>query len=108
MILGLLFALLVSRWQLHDRISGPTEWAISGILYATAIGLVTGGIMIPITINLIGTDTFPDPVLPLSGFVGGLLVAFSAGVTHLVYGALLGTIYGHLHGAATGRQMADP
>lgn len=106
-LLGLLFALLVSRWQLHDRISGAVEWAIYGILYATAVGLVTGGIMLPITINLMGANALPEPVVPLSGFVGGLLVAFSAGVAHLVYGALLGTIYGYIHRTATARQAED-
>lgn len=106
-LLGLLFALLISRWQLHDQVSGMGEWAIYGILYATAVGLVTGGIMVPITINLMGASEFPEPVLPVSGFLGGLLVAFSAGVAHLVYGALLGTTYGYIHSTATARRAGD-
>ncbi|WP_198667997.1 hypothetical protein [Saliphagus sp. LR7] len=103
-LLGLVFAALVSRWRIHDRISNVGEWAITGVLYAVAIGLVTGGIMLPITVNLMGTTDLPEPLLPVPGFVGGLLVAFSAGVAHLVYGLLLGTIYGRVHTRAVARR----
>lgn len=104
LVLGLVFAVLVSRWRIHDRISDAGEWAICGVLYAVAIGLITGGVMLPITVNLMGTTSLPEPILPVPGFVGGLLVAFSAGVAHLVYGLLLGTVYGRIHTSAVARR----
>lgn len=103
-VLGLLFAALVSHWRVADRISKAGEWAICGTLYAVAIGLTTGGVMIPITVNLMGSSSLPEPILPVPGFVGGLLVAFSAGVAHLVYGLLLGTIYGRIHTMVVARR----
>ena len=102
-VLGLVFAMIVSRWNMDDRTSSVAEWAFYGILYAAAIGLVTGGIMIPITVNLLGIGALPESGLPLSGLAGGLLVAFSVGVAHLVYGVLLGISYGRIHTSLASR-----
>lgn len=44
------------------------------IVYAAAVGLVTGGILLPITMNVLGRQSFPEPLLPLPGVLGGLLV----------------------------------
>lgn len=96
-LLGLVFALIVSRWDLDDQTSSLVDWAFYGTLYAAAVGLVTGGIMIPITVNLLGSGALPVSELPIAGVAGGLLVAFSVGVAHLVYGVVLGTTYGYIH-----------
>lgn len=97
-LLGLIFALIVSRWDIDDRTASITDWAFYGTLYAAAVGLVTGGVMIPITVNLLGSGVLPMSELPIAGLAGGLLVAFSVGVAHLVYGVILGTLYSRIHG----------
>ena len=102
-VLGLLFALIVSRWRFHDRTANLFEWAIYGIVYAAAIGLVTGGIMVPAALHLMDATALPQPVLPLPGITGSLLVAFSVGVAHVVYGVLLGTVYGRVHASSEQR-----
>ena len=102
-LLGLLFALIVSRWRFHDRTTNLFEWAIYGIVYAAAIGLVTGGIMVPATLHLMDVTVLPQPALPMPGITGSLLVAFSVGVAHVVYGVLLGTVYGRVHAASEER-----
>lgn len=104
----LIFVLIVAHWKLDEQTSSIAGWAFYGALYATAIGLGTGGALIPITVNLMGAETIPEPLLPLPAPIGGLLVAVSVGVAHLVYGVLLGTIYGRVHPASRdGRPLVD-
>lgn len=98
-VLGLLFALIVSHPLLRNQTSTIVGCIISGVLYAAAIGLVTGGIMFPITLNLIGSSVLPESIFPLPGVLGDLLVVFSVGVAHMVYGVLLGGTYGAIHNA---------
>lgn len=107
-LLGLLFALVVSRRDMDDRQTDITEWAFYGALYAAAVGLVTVGIMVPITVNLLGMGALPQSGLPVSGFVGGLVVATSVGVAHLIYGILLGVVYGRVHGASHADRGREP
>lgn len=64
-----------------------------GIVYAAAVGLVTGGILLPITMNAIGAQSLPAPLFSLPGLLGEFLVVISDGVAHLVYEILLGAIY---------------
>lgn len=99
-LLGVVFAMLVSRWQFHDRTTSLFDWAVYGVLYAAAIGLVTVGIVVPIALNIMGTTTLPQPIFPLQGILGSLLVAFSVGVAHMIYGMILGVTYGHIHSAS--------
>lgn len=53
--------------------------------------------MLPIATTAIGTTTLPAPILPLPGTLGGILVIISVGIAHLIFGLLLGAIYGTLH-----------
>jgi hypothetical protein len=96
-LIGLLFTLLVSRPVVRQQMTTMFGCVVSGIVYAAAVGLVTTGVMLPISMNTLGRRTIPDPILPLPGIIGGALVVLSVGVAHLVYGLLLGATYGVIH-----------
>lgn len=96
-LLGVLFALLVSRPFFREQTTTIGGCVAVGIVYAAAIGLVTSGVMVPIAMNTIGVQSFPEPLLPLPGIIGGILVVVSVGVAHVVYGLVLGAIYGVIH-----------
>ena len=91
-ILGLVFAMVISRPRLHLRIETFVEYAIAGMVYATAVGLAVAGIMLPISMRVMDLHAFPQP-LPVEGMLGEFLVVTSVAVAHLVYGILLGVTY---------------
>lgn len=96
-LIGLLFTALMSRSIVRRQMTTVTDCTVCGVVYSGAVGLVTAGLMVPASMNALGTRSFPEPLLPLPGLVGGVLVVLSVGVAHLVYGLLLGATYGTIH-----------
>lgn len=92
--IALLFTAVVSRPAVADRVEDVWQYVVGGVAYATAVGLVTAGVMLPVTMNLTGTRTLPETILPVSGGLGIAVVVTSVAVAHLVYGVLLGAVYG--------------
>lgn len=90
---GLLFAAIISRPILREQATTTTESVAAGVVYAAAIGLVSTGILLPVSMNMLGVQSFPEPLVPLPGMLGSFLVIVSVGVAHLVFGLLLGTVY---------------
>lgn len=110
LLIGLLFAAIVSRPTVHeqvDTVAGPpiAGFTVAGILYASAVGIVTAGVMLPVTMNLLGVRTLPEPILPLPYPFGVIVVVLSVGVAHVVYGLLLGATYGRLHAERSERAV---
>lgn len=96
-LIGLAFTLLVSRPLVREQMTTIPGCVAAGVVYAAAVGLVTSGVMLPIAMNALGRQTLPEPLLPLPGVVGGILIVLSVGVAHVVYGVLLGATYGAIH-----------
>lgn len=96
-VIGLVFTLIVTRRLVRQQMTSVSESVVAGVVYAAAVGLVTGGVMLPITMNAIGADSFPEPLFPLPGVLGGMLIVLSVAVAHVVYGVLLGATYGWIH-----------
>ncbi|MDS0222619.1 hypothetical protein NDI54_14835 [Haloarcula sp. S1AR25-5A] len=92
-VAGLIFAVIISRPVLRDQTAATAESVAAGVVYAAAIGLVSTGILLPISMNMLGVQSFPEPLVPLPGMLGSFLVIISVGVAHLVYGLLLGAAY---------------
>ncbi|EMA07657.1 hypothetical protein SAMN05443574_106147 [Haloarcula vallismortis] len=92
-VAGLLFAVIISRPILREQTASTAETVAAGVVYAAAIGLVSTGILLPISMNVLGVQSFPEPLVPLPGMLGTFLVIVSVGVAHLVYGLILGTAY---------------
>lgn len=96
LLIGLLFAAVVSRPVVRSHVDTVSGVTVVGVVYAAAVGIVTAGVMLPVTMNIRGVETLPDPVLPLSRPFGVIVVVMSIGVAHVVYGLLLGATYGRL------------
>lgn len=95
-LVGVLFSLIVSRPVIRREMSTVLDATVAGVIYAAAAGLVMSGAIFPIAMNLLGRQTFPEPLLRIPGIFGGILVFLSVGVAHMVYGLLLGGIYGYV------------
>lgn len=93
-LIALLFTVVVSRRAVAERVEAVWQYVVGGVVYATAVGLVTAGVMMPAAMNLSGTRSLPEPILPVSGDLGIAVVITSVAVAHLVYGVLLGAVYG--------------
>lgn len=96
-VIGLVFTLIVTRRLVRQQMTSVSESVVAGVVYVGAVGLVTGGVMLPIAMNAIGADSFPEPLFPLPGVLGGMLIVLSVAVAHVVYGVLLGATYGWIH-----------
>jgi hypothetical protein len=96
-LIGVVFAAVVTRPVLRRQTASTVGCATLGITFGAGVGLVTGGVMLPASLNLVGMDVLPEPTLPLPGVLGGIVVVLSIGVAHLVYGLLLGATFGYLY-----------
>lgn len=100
-LIAMLFTAIVSRPAVAERVDGLWTYVVGGVAYASAVGLVTAGVMLPVAMNLRGVHAVPDPVVPLSGSLGTALVVLSVAVAHIVYGVLLGATYGAVNADGT-------
>lgn len=78
---ALIFAAAIARTSLRD-------WSVLGIVgagavYGLVLEFVAAGVVLPLWANAVGAATLPVPFLIPIGFV-----------THLVYGLLLGAVFG--------------
>lgn len=89
-VFGVLFAFIITRPSINYRVKRVADYLIAGMLYATLIGLVTAGILLPIMMSAIGAHQLPDPAIATNSVIGEMLVVVSVGVAHLVYGFVLG------------------
>lgn len=92
-VIGVLFAVILTRPSLRNRIETVTEYMIAGMVYATLVGIVTAGIMLPITMSATGAQQLPEPAIAITGLIGEILVVISVGVAHLAYGFVLGAVF---------------
>ena len=80
-VLALVFAAVISGTSLREY---GVVWMIGlGALYGIVLEIVAAGIVLPIWANAVGAGPLPVPFIIPIGFV-----------THLVYGVLLGAVYG--------------
>ncbi|MBV0900667.1 hypothetical protein [Haloarcula salina] len=101
---GLLFAFVVTRPVFHSQVESVGESVAAGVVFAAAIGLLSTGLLLPVSMSALGVQSFPEPLVPLPGMLGSLIVVASVGVAHLVYGLLLGWTYAavRVRGASDG------
>jgi hypothetical protein len=94
---GVLFAFVAAQPVFRDSTKTLAESVAAGVVYAAAVGLVSTGLLLPVSMTLLGIQSLPEPILPLPGAFGTVLVVVSVGVAHLVYGVLLGATYAAVH-----------
>lgn len=92
-VLGTIYGYVASRPAFagfNETLSGAL---ILGVVYATLIGIINGGLILPIAFNLLGFHQIPDPILPIPGALGAFIVVLSIGLAHIVYGIVLGATF---------------
>ena len=106
-LIALLSTAVVSRPAVAERVDALWTYVVCGVLYASAVGLVTAGVMLPVAMNPRGARTVPDPGVPLSDLLGTALIVLSVSVAHVVYGVLLGATYGAVHADRASEPLAS-
>lgn len=98
-VFALLFTVVVSRPLVrHESLSLATYVGL-GIVYGAFLGVLSGGVLFPLWLGAGGEASLAVPFLPLPGYVSSFVSAGFFGFAHLVYGALLGTLYPILSGS---------
>lgn len=89
-VFALAFAGAVTLTPLRDYAAGISTCAGLGLGYGGLLGIVTGGVVLPVALGLAGATTLPVARWPFPGFAFGVFFALS----HLVYGLGLGVTFG--------------
>src|SRR6056297_440375 len=97
-VFALVFVAVVSQPLLSDYTTTATELVGLGLGYGAALGVFTGGFLLPAGLNAVGARELPVPLLPIPGLVGEFTFPVVLGVAHLVYGVLLGAVYATIAG----------
>lgn len=91
-VLGALFVELLTRTPLRRATDGPETVFGLGVGYGAVLGLVSGGILFPVALELAGAATLGTPLLPIPGLGSELAFAAALALGHLVFGAVLGAL----------------
>ncbi|WP_089827644.1 hypothetical protein [Halogranum amylolyticum] len=91
-VFALAFAAAVTLTPLRDYARSVATCAGLGVGYGALLGVVTGGLVLPVALNLVGATALPVPLWPVPGgsFAFGIFLA----IGHLVYGLGLGAAFG--------------
>lgn len=100
-VLALVFVAVVSQPLLRDYTSSPAEVVGLAAGYGAALGVLTGGLLLPLWLDAAGATELPVPLLPIPGLVGEFTFPVVLAVAHLVYGALLGAVYAAVAGVGS-------
>lgn len=100
-VFGLLFVAVFDRAFFADFKADLGGCAALGTIHSAGLGLLTGGVLLPASMALSGLTGLPAPLLPLPGVDAGAEFAVSIALAHVLYGVVLGGVYGVLTGAST-------
>jgi uncharacterized membrane protein YagU involved in acid resistance len=82
-VFAVLFAAVVAGTSLREY--GLLGMVGLGLVYGVPLGLVAAGVVLPVWANAIGAGPLPVPFIIPMGFL-----------THIVYGVLLGAVFGYV------------
>jgi len=91
-VFGLIFVTVVRVPFVRDFASTFGGCVALGLVYGALLEVVSGGVVLPMAISLTGMEQVPFPALT-QDLAGAVALAIIAAVAHLLYGALLGTVY---------------
>jgi hypothetical protein len=93
---GLLFAAVFDRPFFEDLRSDAGGCVALGVAHSAALGVVTGGLLLPASLALAGATSLPVPTLPLPGVTASFEFGAVIAVAHLLYGVVLGRVFAGL------------
>jgi hypothetical protein len=92
LVFAFVFTLVATRPFVRREPLMLSTYAGLGVGYGAVLGLVTGGVLFPLWVNAAAGAGLPFPFVPVPGLGLSASVAVFA-LAHLVYGAVLGTVY---------------
>ncbi|MFC5279786.1 hypothetical protein ACFPM1_13610 [Halorubrum rubrum] len=93
---GVLFAAVFDRPFFDDLRNDVGGCVALGVAHSAALGVLTGGLLLPASIALAGATSLPIPTLPLPGVTAGFEFGAIIAVAHLLYGVVLGRVFAGL------------
>ncbi|QWC18367.1 complement resistance protein TraT [Halorubrum sp. 2020YC2] len=64
-----------------------------GVVHSAALGMLTGGLLLPAAIAIEGATSLPVPTLPVPGLTASFEFGAVIAVAHLLYGLVLGRVF---------------
>ncbi|WP_058365155.1 hypothetical protein [Haloparvum sedimenti] len=108
MLFGLLFVVVFVRPIFEELLVDLGGCVSLGVVHSAALGLLTGGLLLPVSLALADATSLPIPTLPFPGIDVGMEFAVVIALAHVLYGVLLGTTFAVLTGVAgVGRVRSD-
>lgn len=98
-IFGIVFVPLANSQLVREMTNDLDGCFCLGIVHGAVLGLVTGGLLLPISMQLAGSTAVPIPLLPVPGLGANFEFALIFALAHLLYGLVLGGSYSILTGA---------
>lgn len=105
-VFAVAFVAVISRVLPATYKGTVLEFVMLGLGFGAAVGVVTGGVLLPLWMGAVGASSLPAPLVPVAG-LDELAAGVFFGVAHLVYGALLGGTYADLYSAAPAPGAAE-
>lgn len=99
-LFGLLFVAVFARPFFEELLADLDGCVSLGVVHSAALGLLTGGLLLPVALALDGATSLPVPTLPFPGVDVGAEFAVVIALAHVLYGVLLGGAYATLTGVA--------
>lgn len=95
-VFGAFFVAVYDR-PFFDELRRDVGGCVSlGVVHSAALGVLTGGLLLPVSIALADATSLPIPTLPLPGVTAGLEFGVVIAVAHLLYGTVLGGVFAGL------------
>lgn len=91
---ALAFVTVVERTPVRVMVQSIPDSVGLGLVYGAFLSIAMGGLALPLMVNAVGAANLPVPLLPIPGSSGVVEFGLFLGLAHLVYGGLLGTVYG--------------
>lgn len=102
-VYGVSFPVFLSIPFLRDMADSVGASILFGVIHASALGFITVGVVLQAATAVFGLSQSPVSALLVPGpGAGSLVTAGVFGLGHVLYGVVLGTLYGVLRGLGSG------
>lgn len=100
---GIAFPVILSFPYIRDMADSVGASILFGVIHASALGFITVGVVLQAATVIFGLSGSPlSTVLVPGPSAGSLVPAGVFGLSHLLYGIVLGTLYGVIRGFGSG------
>lgn len=95
-LFGTLFVAVFDRSFFDDLRTDVGGCLSLGVVHSALLGMITGGLLLPVALALEGATSLPVPTLPVPGLTASFEFGAVIAVAHLIYGLVLGRVFAAL------------